>query len=126
MTAYFDDAAPWPAGHISGPDNGALDYPVSFFAFVLDGVPDGSASRGAIYLDEVFTTTGAIPSVPTPTPNVPQPPPTTTGTAQLTLAPGSRALAATGSMLGLGLLLGFLLFSDWLTRLWRWLWAHGD
>lgn len=126
MVAYFDDAAPWPAGHISGPDNGTLDYPVSFFAFVLDGVPDGAASRGAIYLDEVFATTGAIPSLPTSTPNAPQPPPTTTGTAQLTLAPGSRALAATGSVLGLGLLLGFLLFSDWPTRLWRWLWAHGD
>ena len=70
-------------------------------------------------------TTGAIPIGPTLTPTGPNPPPTTTGTAQLTSAPGGRALAATGSLLSLGLLFGFLLFSDWPARLWRWLWVHG-
>ncbi|MBN1921956.1 MAG: protein kinase [Anaerolineae bacterium] len=53
MTARFDDSAGWPNGPIAGTNNGQLDFPAQFFAFVLDGVPDGSASRGAIYLDEL-------------------------------------------------------------------------
>ncbi|MBP8864446.1 MAG: protein kinase [Anaerolineae bacterium] len=53
MTARFDDSAGWPNGPISGTDNGALDSPVQFYALVLDGVPDGSASRGVLYLDEL-------------------------------------------------------------------------
>lgn len=127
MIASLDSAAPWPAGHISGPDNGVLDYPASFFAFVLDGVPDGSASSGAIYLDEVFITTEAIPATPTAPPSPPQPPGgTTTSSAQLSYAPSSGALAATGTLLSLGLLIGMLLLSDWPARLWHWLWAHGD
>jgi len=53
MTARFDDGVGWPNGPISGTDNGALDFPVQFYALVLDGVPDGSASRGVLYLDEL-------------------------------------------------------------------------
>ena len=60
LTAWFDDRAPWPVGNISGTDNQALDYPVSLFALVLDGVPDKQASRGAIYLDDVRVTTAPI------------------------------------------------------------------
>ena len=93
MTAWFNDQAPWPAGHISGPDNQVLDYPVSFFQFALDGVPDGSASRGAIYLDEVFITNAPIPIGPTPTPPNVNPVPTISGSAQLTFAPGRDASA---------------------------------
>ena len=116
MTAWFDDRAPWPAGHISGPDNQVLDYPVSFFQFVLDGVPDGSASRGAIYLDEVFITNAPIPVGVTPTPGAPPSPPTVTSSARLSFAPGRDALAAAGSLLSLGLLLGFALLGAWPTR----------
>ncbi|MFZ2521421.1 MAG: flagellar filament outer layer protein FlaA, partial [Anaerolineae bacterium] len=116
MTAWFNDQAPWPAGHISGPDNQVLDYPVSFFQFALDGVPDGSASRGAIYLDEVFITNAPIPIGPTPTPPNVNPVPTISGSAQLTFAPGRDALAAAGSLLSLGLLLGFALLGAWPTR----------
>jgi len=53
MTARFDDGAGWPNGPISGTNNGQLDFPAQFYAFVLDGVPDGSASRGAIYMDDL-------------------------------------------------------------------------
>lgn len=53
MTARLDDSAGWPNGPISGTNNGQLDFPAQFYAFVLDGVPDGSASRGAIYLDDL-------------------------------------------------------------------------
>ena len=113
MTAWFDDQAPWPAGHISGPDNQVLDYPVSFFQFALDGVPDGSASRGAIYLDEVFITNAPIPVGTTPAPGATPSPPTTTSSARLSFAPGRDALAAAGSLLSLGLLLGFALLGAW-------------
>ncbi len=53
MTARFDDSAGWPNGPISGTNNGKLDFPVQFYAFVLDGIPDGAASRGAIFLDDL-------------------------------------------------------------------------
>jgi uncharacterized protein YraI len=53
MTARFDDSRGWPNGTISGPDNGRLDFPVRLAALVLDGVPDGAASSGVIYLDEM-------------------------------------------------------------------------
>lgn len=56
MTAALDTSAPWPQGHISGADNGRLDYPISLDAFVLDGVPDkGGPFAGAIYLDDLAT-----------------------------------------------------------------------
>lgn len=123
MTVYFDDAAPWPAGHVMNkPDNGRLDQPASFYAWVLDGVPNESASRGAIYLDEVFTTTEAIPQA-TPTTAAP-PPPHTTTSARLTQAPPGGAIAATGSLLSLGLLLSLLWLTDWPLRFWRWLGTH--
>lgn len=60
MTAVLDTTAPWPQDHISGSDNGRLDYPISLDAFVLDGVPDGGGPfSGAIYLDDLAT--GAAP-----------------------------------------------------------------
>ena len=60
MTAWFDDARGWPNVTISGSDNGRLDYPASLYALLVDGVPDGQASSGVIYLDDVATTSGAI------------------------------------------------------------------
>lgn len=57
MTAWLNDARGWPNGHIDGPDNGRLDYPVTLNSVVLDGVPDGKASLGAIFVDEMATTT---------------------------------------------------------------------
>ncbi|MBN1262044.1 MAG: protein kinase [Anaerolineae bacterium] len=53
MTAPFDEGAGWPNSHIGGPDNGKLDAPVSFYALLLDGVPDGAASSGVIYIDDL-------------------------------------------------------------------------
>ena len=70
MQAWFNDQGGWPNGHIDGPDNGILDYPAKFNAIVLDGVPDGRASSGSIYIDEIKTTQEPIPeetaTVPTP------------------------------------------------------------
>lgn len=53
MSAALDDSAGWPNGHISGTDNGALDYPARLYGLILDGVPDGVASQGTIYLDDI-------------------------------------------------------------------------
>ena len=58
LTAALDTTAPWPQGHISGPDNGKLDYPIKLYALVLDGVPDGTASQGTIYLDDIMVAPG--------------------------------------------------------------------
>ncbi len=55
MTAALDDAAGWPNVHISGPDSGKLSFPASLSALVLDGVPDGTASKGVITIDDVAT-----------------------------------------------------------------------
>jgi hypothetical protein len=63
MTLPLDVTADWPQGHISGPDNDALDYPIKLFALVLDAAPDGAASKGTIYLDDLGTGPGtAAPS----------------------------------------------------------------
>jgi hypothetical protein len=78
MTAWFDESRGWPNGPISGSDNGRLDYPVSLYALLVDGVPDGQASNGAIYLDDVATTSAAI-------------------VAQATAAPSQQPTAAAGA-----------------------------
>lgn len=54
MVVALDTQAEWPQGHISGPDNGQLDYPISLDAFVLDAIPDGGGPfAGTIYLDDL-------------------------------------------------------------------------
>jgi hypothetical protein len=103
MTAWFDEKRGWPNGTVGGPDNGRLDFPASFDGFVLDGVPDGQASSGAIYMDEVITTQDPIPAV-TPTP----PPATTKGALLVGSIDGSQ-IGRLGGLLGLGLCLGLLL-----------------
>jgi hypothetical protein len=76
MAAWLDPAAPWPAGHIGGPSNGVVDYPIDFRALVLDDIPDSFAGSGAIYVDDLrCDETGAPPPLPTSTPtSTPSPP----------------------------------------------------
>lgn len=75
MIAWFDEKRSWPNGHISGPDDSKLRYPASLYALVLDGVPDGQASTGVIFLDEMFSTQDAIPTAnPTAQPRPYAPP----------------------------------------------------
>lgn len=72
MTAWLDETRGWPNGHISGADDGRLTYPAHLYAVVLDGVPDGQGSSGAIYLDDLFSTQDSIPAAaPTAVPYVP-------------------------------------------------------
>jgi serine/threonine protein kinase len=54
----------WPSGHISGPDNGVIDYPVRFHALVLDR--PGGAQNGQIYIDDISAWQGTAPTVAPP------------------------------------------------------------
>jgi hypothetical protein len=65
MTAYIDPSQPWPSGHISGPDNGVIDYPISFQALVLDDGSDNYTGSGTIYIDDLNSQETTIPSQPT-------------------------------------------------------------
>ncbi|MFK7804504.1 MAG: serine/threonine protein kinase [Anaerolineae bacterium] len=50
-------SAPLLAGnmtHLSGPDNGQLDQPLTFYAFVLSDGSDNINGSGVIYIDSVF------------------------------------------------------------------------
>lgn len=118
MMAWFDEQRGWPNGHISGPDDGRLGFPASLYAFVLDGVPDGQASSGTIYLDEVFVTTQPIQRVPTPAPTAP-PPQTTTRSSLLPGIPPLSQTARAGGLLSFGFLLGVALVVDQPTRVLR-------
>jgi len=53
MTARLDENRAWPSGHIGGPGNGRIDYPISFYALVLDNIPDSSGGQGIIYVDDL-------------------------------------------------------------------------
>jgi hypothetical protein len=64
MMAFLDPGQPWPSGHISGPNNGAIDYPISFEALVLDDGSDNYSGSGTIYIDDLNSQEGA--TSPTP------------------------------------------------------------
>lgn len=53
MKGYIDTNQKWPWGHISGIDNGKVDYPISFYALVLDDAPDSFIGQGTIYIDDL-------------------------------------------------------------------------
>jgi len=49
----------WPWIHISGPDNGAVDYPIRFRGLVLDDLNPDYTGSGTIYLDDLSVATDA-------------------------------------------------------------------
>jgi eukaryotic-like serine/threonine-protein kinase len=61
MTGSLAPGLAWPNGRISGPDNGTVDYPVRFYALILDR-PGAGALKGEIVLDEIEAWQGEIPS----------------------------------------------------------------
>ncbi len=66
-TAYINPSQAWPVGHISGTDNGAVDYPIRFEAILLDDVPDEYTGNGTIYIDDLATAKGSgLPPTSTP------------------------------------------------------------
>lgn len=81
MTAFIDPGQPWPAGHIDGPNNNAIDYPISFQALVLDDGSDTYSGSGTIYIDDLTSKEGAVPPTPTPKPQAAAPAPVIPGPA---------------------------------------------
>jgi hypothetical protein len=76
----------WPAGHVSGPENGAIDYPIRFYALVLDRPGSGPRS-GQIYIDDVSVwrstaSATATPAAGEPTPTATAEEPTPTAAAR--------------------------------------------
>ncbi len=76
MTAYIDPSQPWPSGHISGPNNNVIDYPLAFQGLVLDDGSDNYSGSGTIYIDDLNSQEGIIP----PTPQITAPTAPGTGT----------------------------------------------
>lgn len=68
MTGYIVTGQDWPWGHISGPSNDKIDYPISFRAFVLDDVNNSYIGSGDIYLDDLTATTSDVSSISTTQP----------------------------------------------------------
>jgi hypothetical protein len=83
MSARLDPDQAWPVGPVSGPDNGTIDYPISFQAIVLDDAPDSYSGRGTLYLDDLRSQKLAV--LPTATP--------TRGAAQVVATPTRPAVS---------------------------------
>ncbi len=87
MVGWLAPGLPWPAGHISGPDNNIVDYPVRFYALVLDR-PGAGPQKGQIYIDDITAWRGTVPAVAptaaagsTPVPEATMTTPPTSGAA---------------------------------------------
>ncbi len=73
MTGYIDVDQAWPWTHISGTDNGRVDYPISFRGFVLDDYNSSYTGSGVVYIDDLVAATvdetgNNTPTSPTATP----------------------------------------------------------
>ncbi len=68
MEAAIDTDQEWPFASISGADDGEINYPISFRAFVLDDYEDGDSGEGVIYLDQLTAVTLSAPPTSTPLP----------------------------------------------------------
>jgi serine/threonine-protein kinase len=67
MVGTLDPSLSWPTGHVSGPDNGVIDYPIRFYALVLDRPGSGPRS-GQIYIDDVSVWHSTASATATPPP----------------------------------------------------------
>ena len=71
MTGAIDEDQDWPWTHISGPDNNRVDYPIEFYAFVLDDFNAAYEGDGTIYVDDIQAQTQNLANVPTVQPQEP-------------------------------------------------------
>jgi hypothetical protein len=74
LVGTIDPNRSWPSGHVSGPDNGQIDYPVRFYGIVLDR-PDTGPRTGQVYIDDIlFSDSAALEpdTTQTPMPGEPQ------------------------------------------------------
>lgn len=97
MEAPLDPNLSWPNQLISGTSSDKkLVYPLKFYALVVDGVPDGVAQQGVIYIDDLRAFDSAILPTPTPT-NLPSrvTPTTTKPAPEVTFTPTSQDASTT-------------------------------
>ena len=101
LVGSIDPSRPSPSGHISGPDNGLVDYPIRFHALVLDRPGSGPRS-GHIYVDDisVWQTEREPTATPVPRPTAtPMPRPTATpGRVEPTPTPTSESPVSEGPL----------------------------
>lgn len=71
MTGAIQVDQAWPWTHISGPDNNVVDYPIEFYAFVLDDFNAAYEGDGTIYVDDIQAGTQNLENVPTVQPQEP-------------------------------------------------------
>jgi serine/threonine protein kinase len=88
MTGRIDAGRPWPSGHVFGPDNGVIDYPIRFYGIVLDR-PAAGPQKGAVYLDDLSVGQVEGP-VPDDTPEAGGPGPSSNGRIVFTVQVGER------------------------------------
>lgn len=60
MAGPIDSTQEWPWTHISGPNNGAVDYPITFAGVVLDGHPERSKRSGVLYIDDLVASPSLV------------------------------------------------------------------
>lgn len=89
MATRLQPGDPWPTGHIDGPSNGTIDYPISFQGLVLDDAPDSFTGEGRIFLDDVHYGERGGPAAPAT--QAPAPP---TAVATLTASPSPTSSLA--------------------------------
>jgi len=65
LTGAVSADRPWPSGHVFGPDNDKIDYPVRFYGIVLDRPGTGPAT-GQIYLDDISVSQDLAATTPEP------------------------------------------------------------
>ncbi|MEM7029528.1 MAG: flagellar filament outer layer protein FlaA [Chloroflexota bacterium] len=63
MTGPIDANSPWPGGPVYGPDNGTIDYPISFLGLVIDRT-DGPAT-GMLLFDLINFSANEAPAAQT-------------------------------------------------------------
>ncbi|MCB9423345.1 MAG: protein kinase [Ardenticatenaceae bacterium] len=101
MTGYIATGQDWPWGHISGPSNDKVDYPLTFRGLVLDDVNNSYTGSGNIYVDDLTATTSNLDSIPTAQPVLPANPTATTAVTTNTTNTGNvgRIIYTSGSSL---------------------------
>ncbi|MEM8859726.1 MAG: protein kinase, partial [Chloroflexota bacterium] len=99
MTGAIQVDQAWPWTHISGPNNNEVDYPINFYAFVLDDYNADYEGSGTIYVDDIQAQNQSLANVPTVQPQNPTPT-TSSGGSSPTATPDSQTAETESSFSG--------------------------
>lgn len=95
MTGAIQVDQAWPWTSISGPDNNEVDYPIEFYAFVLDDFNADYEGDGTIYVDDIQAETQNLQNIPT---SQPQEPTAVSGNSNENPAPTENAPSFSGDI----------------------------